>query len=43
MEGIRRALVLSLVFIAGTAIEQATSVGPHAFICYIVETVEVIQ
>ena len=28
MEGIRRALVLCLVPIAGTAIEQAPSVGP---------------
>ena len=28
VEGIRRALVLSLVLIAGTAIEQALSVGP---------------
>ena len=31
MEGIRRALVLDLVFIAGTAIEQTTSVGPHNY------------
>ena len=32
MEGIRRALVLGLmlVLIAGTAIEPAPSVGPHA-------------
>ena len=29
MEGIRRALVLGLVLIAGTAIEQALSVGSH--------------
>ena len=28
VEGIRRALVLGLVLIAGTAIEQAPSVGP---------------
>ena len=28
MEGIRRALVLCLVLIAGTAIEQAPSLGP---------------
>ena len=28
MEGIRRALVLGLVLIAGNAIEQAPSVGP---------------
>ena len=30
VEGIRRALVLDLVLIAGTAIEQAPSVGPFA-------------
>ena len=29
MEGIRRALVLGLVLIAATAIEQAPSVGPR--------------
>ena len=29
MEGIRRALVLGLVLIAGTAMEQAHSVGPQ--------------
>ena len=29
MEGIRRALVLGLVLIAGTAIEQAPSIGPQ--------------
>ena len=29
VEGIRRALVLGLVLIAGTAIEQAPSVGPN--------------
>ena len=29
VEDIRRALVLDLVLIAGTAIEQALSVGPH--------------
>ena len=29
MEGIRRALVLGLVLIAGPAIEQAPSVGPR--------------
>ena len=28
LEGIRRALVLGLLLIAGTAIEQAPSVGP---------------
>ena len=28
MEGIRRALVLGLVLIAGTSIEKAPSVGP---------------
>ena len=34
MEGIRRALVLGLVLIAGTTIEQAPSVGPpEMFIC----------
>ena len=31
MEGIRRALVIGLVLIAGTAIEQAPSVGPLFF------------
>ena len=31
MECIRRALVLGLVLIAGTAIEQAPSVGPLNF------------
>ena len=31
MNGIRRALVLGLVLIAGTAIEQAPSVGPIVF------------
>ena len=29
VEGIRRALVLALVLIAGNAIEQAPSVDPH--------------
>ena len=29
VEGIRRELVLGLVLITGTAIEQAPSVGPH--------------
>ena len=29
MEGIRRALVIGLVLIAGTAIEQAPSIGPR--------------
>ena len=29
VEGIRRALVLCLAIIAGTAIDQAPSVGPH--------------
>ena len=34
MEGIRRALVLGLVLIAGTAIEQAPSVvPPWMFVC----------
>ena len=32
MDGIRRALVLDLVLIAGTAIEQDPSVGPHNFV-----------
>ena len=34
MEGIRRALVLCLVLIAGTAIEQAPSVGPHSSLVF---------
>ena len=34
VEGIRRALVLCLVLIAGTAIEQAPSVGPHNLLTY---------
>ena len=29
MEGIRRVLILGLVLIAGTAIVEAPSVGPH--------------
>ena len=32
MEGIRRALVLGLVLIAGTAIEQAPSVGALVYV-----------
>ena len=32
MEGIRRALVLGLVLIAGTAIEQDPSVGPNVVV-----------
>ena len=32
VEGIRRALVLGLVLIAGTAIEQAPSVGPPSVV-----------
>ena len=33
--GIRRALVLGLVLIAGTAIEQARSVGPQYYVLYV--------
>ena len=33
MEGIHRALVLGLVLISGTAIEQALSVGPQVYRC----------
>ena len=36
VEGIRRALVLGLVLIAGTAIEQATSVGPQKHSCLLI-------
>ena len=32
VEGIRRALVLGLVLIAGTAIVQAPFIGPHIFV-----------
>ena len=37
MKGIRRALVLGLVLIAGTVIGQAPSVGPRLFfVCEVV-------
>ena len=35
VEGIRRALVLGLVLIAWTAIEQAPSVGPQVLYCHV--------
>ena len=34
VEGIRRALVLGLVLLAGTSIAQAPSVGPHEINVY---------
>ena len=43
MEGIRRALVLSLVLIEWTAIEQAPSVGTQALVFSVVDFLYVLR